>query len=621
MFYQKESSPQTNFVIRPTQALLHSAAPEMDMDVSPLLTTEYNSLPAPFPMAPSIQKKKPVIGSEDAAEQQQKITSQVMAPMTFASVAMQHHLKAQRADTQQAASANESDQKKEDRTYRESKTLQIPSKRKTKKSSMARLNFGLGLINDLEHGHEQHDAIHNEVNVSDDLYSSLMGRLQSEKLSMELQKGAVAVSTSGQTPQNGNKFANLLQEYQTFQKEFVSSMTILQREKKELHRKLKEAEKEEKSAIDILQQITVDHASLENRIRPQMKQLLYQQTRLEQRLNYKLDQLSPQQLNAMMNDLSYYQKYIKELNQTLQQMNVVRTQFVNSIRECMQTKTSIEQSLRQNQDRIERLQQQTQTRMAQFVGSIKQLMPQPQTTPNGSEKALSAKSGDSLVQVLSAEDEKLTHDFELLAFRLSTIPVVDYVNRLIEICQLSFIYQQDKLKDFFEYFVRFSIQTFIEISFAHSCFVNKNEKAIADQLPRIETIKFIAELTPGDLKNKEPYESSLRKELAVIQEYLDLLPDRDMVVSHVARHLSANVIHCSEIDAAQDSQIPMLAKQRVKEWVATILGPSQSTTKGEKNKTRTRPLLYHTKNNPDARVDSTQAAIIVLNYAFGVYPL
>ncbi|ETO26637.1 hypothetical protein RFI_10496 [Reticulomyxa filosa] len=618
------------FVI-PTQMSV-PPGPEEDLESVLLLQTEYTMLPAPFPMAPSIREQ------QRQQQQQQQGTAQFNSNKALS--APEDPTKKRYSESGLPPRPQDDDDEEDSQIQMQSHAQSqhanpntLPLKNRTKKHSREKSNIGLlGTVYDVDGGENEETSnqvglvpgILTEASLSGDLYAPLVERLRLEKITVELQKG-LRLSQTHLTSEQQEVFAELLKEYQLTRK-------------KELCTKLVESEREEKNAIEFLQQISSNHASLENRIRPQMKQLLYQQTRLEYFLNCKLEQLSERQLNGMMNDLSYYQKYIKELNQTLQAMNTVRSKCETSIRQCLQTRVSYETAIRQNRDKTEQLQQKMQTQMNQFVSEIKKLLPETKVWSDKEkkkkkdfvknsigeqfnwlnvfnilsdfEKSTVAKSGDSLVNVLSAEDERLTHEFGLLAFRLSTIPTFDYVNRLTEIFQLSYIYQHDKLKEFFQYFVRFAIQTFIELSYAHSCFVENNQKAITEQLPRMETIKYIAELTHNQSKNNQ---SGLQKELAIIQQYLEKLPDRDAVVGQVGRHLTADVTVAAQINAAQELQIPILAKQRVKDWIAAIVGGFDKQTKNGKDEKSASKLLQNTNDDTMAHIDVNRATGIVLN--------
>ncbi len=62
-------------------------------------------------------------------------------------------------------------------------------------------------------------------------------------------------------------------------------------------------------------------------------------------------------------------------------------------------------------------------------------------------------------QICDEKNKNFDHNLDFLSFRISTRVATDYALRVIELCLLSYIYNNEKLKSFCEWFIRFAVQT------------------------------------------------------------------------------------------------------------------------------------------------------------------
>eukprot|EP01084_Bolivina_argentea_P302067 521335_1 len=243
--------------------------------------------------------------------------------------------------------------------------------------------------------------------------------------------------------------------------------------------------------------------------------------------------------------------------------------------------------------------------------------------------------------VLDEKNKNIDHNLDLLSFRISTIPATDYALRVIELCQLSYIYNNEKLKSFFEWFIRFAVQTFIEITYAHTCFTTQNINAINNEINKLKSIQFIAQLVilPQPNDNKLNFDKMLYDYLTIIVSYLELLPsnnnnimsnnniDHEYVIFHVARYLTSNFIFAQDIISQNEEQnIPDIAQKKVYQWINIILQSTKSKLKYSNdynkivNKTnKTRNIIKATKYDSIARIRPARAAAIVMDYVYNIH--
>jgi len=264
-----------------------------------------------------------------------------------------------------------------------------------------------------------------------------------------------------------------------------------------------------------------------------------------------------------------------------------------------------------------------------------------------------------LTSVLDEKNKNIDDSLDLLSFRIATIPATDYAFRVIELCQLSYVYSDDRFKSFFEWFIKFAVQSFVEINYAHTCFNTHNRQAIDEEIHTLKSIQFIADLTSVDEDNRVHFQRALHDQLTVFISYLELLPanddeeesvtttspygaiptrnniDHEYVIFHVARFLTADATFSESLAQYDEHTIPRVAQQKVEEWIKVVLLSSQSEFKFSEdfneienepiknvicyNKlSKPRNIIRAMKQDAMAQVRPARAAAIVMDHVYGV---
>lgn len=368
-------------------------------------------------------------------------------------------------------------------------------------------------------------------------------------------------------------------------------------------------------------------------------------------------------------ELNYYDTYITELKNVFIHTNNIRARYQNTIRTVIEHRTVLDIKLDEKTLEIRLTKEALSAKLAEFHRAI-------DIVANSTQKALTLDAEEQRVvdplafdpvrdlnKVLNEKSTAIDESLDLLSFRISTIPATDYALRVIELCQLSYIYKNDLLKQFFEWFIRFAVQSFIEINYAHTCFNTHNRAAIDEEIHTLKSIKFIAELTSVDSDNKVHFQKALHDQLTVVVSYLELLPanddqeesvavspygsisagaasmrnniDHEYVIFHVARYLTADATFSKTVSEYDESRLPRMAQEKVEEWIRVIL---QSTKSGFKfsndfnsienepaknvicydKLSKPRNMIRAMKRDSTAQVRPARAAAIVMDHVYGV---
>jgi len=532
-----------------------------------------------------------------------------------------------------------------------------PSKRGRRNSTRpsAITNIVLELPQPTERNLLDHD------NWTQDLYESLLSSLRFGQVVRRIK--------TEKQHQNMNALTGILEKYQQFERIHHTKMNDLKRDKKTILEQIEECDRKEKEAMEVLGHLIDEHSSLEQKIRPQMKMLLHKMHLVEQRIlelekgtdgdNTKMT-LEQRQLKAEYEkELNYYETYVTELKNVFIHTNNIRSQYQNTIRTVMEHRTALDITLDKKMLEIRYTKQELTKKLAEFHRAIDAV------TNQDSGSSFTPRPADPLAfdpikdlnKVLAAKNQNIDDSLDLLSFRIATIPATDYALRVIELCQLSYVYSNEQLESFFGWFIRFAVQSFIEINYAHTCFNTHNRQAIDEEIPTLQSIQFIADLTTVDQDNKVHFQKALHDQLTVVISYLELLPanddqeesvpspyggisarnniDHEYVIFHVARYLTADANFSESLVNHEHNSIPTVAQEKVKEWIKVILMSTQSEFKFSKdfnsienepiknvicyNKLRKpRNIIRAMRQDSMAQVRPARAAAIVMDHVYGV---
>jgi hypothetical protein len=395
-----------------------------------------------------------------------------------------------------------------------------------------------------------------------------------------------------------------------------------------------------------------------------MKMLLHKMTLVETRIQ-QIDQSIANSSNSKKNErkkllrteyeheLNYYDTYVTELKNVFIHTNNIRSQYQNKIHACLDITAKLERELQVKENAINNLKMQLPVKFKEFHAQISKisranayLMLQSQFDSHLAEDEMKANANNNnnnnnsnnnralqtvhhLPNTLELKNKKLEEQFDLLSFRISTIPANNYALRVLELCQLSFIYNNEKLKSFFEWFIKFAVQLFLEIIYASTMFQESNTDCINNELPTLQSIQYIAQITPAlDLENKTTFDRKLQMQVALIMKYLALLPaedERDSVIFHVARNLAGHITRSETILQTNENEIPTMAREDVKRWISTILVAPNANFQYSKDMSQIdenlieRDIIAVTEMDSEARVRPSRAAAIVLDHVYGIH--
>lgn len=317
-------------------------------------------------------------------------------------------------------------------------------------------------------------------------------------------------------------------------------------------------------------------------------------------------------------ELQYYYTYITELKNMFVHTNDTRTKYKNQIHFCMDQISKLETKLKIKEEEIDQIKNELSLKLEEFhlkiskISSInKHFMLQSQFDIFEPEMKYNTNdhTHDNILiydiqNYLELKNKKLEEQLDLLSFRISTIPATDYALRVLELCQLSFIYANEKLKSYFEWFVKFANQIFSELLYAYTMYKVNNIECIQG-LSSLQSIKYISHLTSESAVG-------LDVKIKCIIEYLLLLPvdeERDSVIFHVSRNLAGNVNRSRVVLGVDDEEIPTMAREDVKLWIGNILISGGGET----------DIIQVTRMDSVARVRPSRAAAIVLDHVYGIH--
>ena len=332
-----------------------------------------------------------------------------------------------------------------------------------------------------------------------------------------------------------------------------------------------------------------DDCEIENKVRPQMKIACHKMTILEKNVFEQLsceektqrqnqtttrnnnkndaasilsDAQSPE-VESMVNDLIYYEKYVHELNNMFVTMNNICNEYKTKIRAMDEYRKRKEDFKLAENAIIEDTQLMREElsilnskyQVLSHGHSSKSLLDKENNSGNNKSNSNSDEitkdvisNFDDLEIIMSRKDNKLDSHFKLLAFSLQTTPAPDYARKIVELSRLSFIYQSEKLKVFFEYFICFAIQAFMEMEYAYWYFAN-NDNNNGTQINRqgdskiseLKSVKYLAEITPAeDYGNVESFEDLLFAELKYFVNYLSYIKKVNANVHHSYEYNTTN---------------------------------------------------------------------------------
>eukprot|EP00485_Elphidium_margaritaceum_P008687 CAMPEP_0202708218 /NCGR_PEP_ID=MMETSP1385-20130828/20456_1 /ASSEMBLY_ACC=CAM_ASM_000861 /TAXON_ID=933848 /ORGANISM="Elphidium margaritaceum" /LENGTH=1487 /DNA_ID=CAMNT_0049367141 /DNA_START=35 /DNA_END=4498 /DNA_ORIENTATION=+ len=506
------------------------------------------------------------------------------------------------------------------------------------------------IVRDLPHHADTN--LFNHDNWTQNLYESLLGSLRFGAIFRRIESLKNDSSGSG-NDQHEQQYGEILSQYQTFERMHHTEMNGLQREKKVILDQIEECDAKESECLSTLENLMMEHSALEQKIRPQMKMVLHKMSLVEARIA-KLNSNGRQRAlrSELEHELHYYDTYMTELKNVFIHTNNIRAKYQNSLRAVIEHKSVLDSTLQSKEQDIVAVKQALHSKLAEFTALINSVLTQ--TEQQQSMALVPANEHEhehnhntspivDLSKVLDETAKRIDDNLDLLAFRISTIPAADYALRVMELCQLSYVYSSENHKAFFEWFVKFAVQFFVEVVYAHSCFVRKNTAAINKELHQLESIKFIAELTPPPEDNSVSFEQVLFSNLCVIHSYLQLLPSNDndddggvdaaaehqyeTVIFHVARYLAADSNFSQFLSSQKDEdEIPRIAQDKVKEWIATILQSalakftfSADYTQINNAQNKPRDIIRATKYDSLARIRPSRTAAIVMDHAFSIH--
>ena len=501
----------------------------------------------------------------------------------------------------------------------------------------------------------------NHADWTQDLYESLLSSLRFGQVARRIQ--------SERSNSNEDALSGILEKYQTFERIHHTKMNTLKRDKKTILEQIEECDAHERESMTVLRNLVDEHSKLEQKIRPQMKMLLHKMHLVEQRIlsleasadgdNRAMTTEQRAMKHELEQELNYYDTYTTELKNVFIHQNNIRAKYQNTIRTVIEHRTTLDIKLDEKSLEIRLCKQQLAEKLSEFHRAIDSVTYA--ESPDVSSRAADPLAFDPIKDLTSVLDEKnknIDSSLDLLSFRIATIPATDYALRVIELCQLSYVYSNEVLKSFFEWFIRFAVQSFIEINYAHTCFNTHNRKAIDEEIHTLKSIQFIAELTAVDQDNRVHFQKALHDQLTVVISYLELLPanddeeesasspygaiaarnniDHEYVIFHVARYLTADASFSESLTTKYDEYtISRVAEEKVREWIQVILSSTRSDFKFSSdynaienepiknvicyNKlTKPRNIIRAMKQDSTAQVRPARAAAIVMDHVYGV---
>eukprot|EP01084_Bolivina_argentea_P301268 519690_1 len=466
----------------------------------------------------------------------------------------------------------------------------------------------------------------NHDNWTQNLYESLLNSLRFTQIGKRIE------DVSDKSSEIGDK-------YYAFERLHHTKMNGLQRDKARIVEEIEECNASETQSIDILSHLITEHSTLEQKIRPQMRMLLHKMSLVEQRI---ANEKNASLLDEYKKELNYYDTYCTELKNVFIMTNNIRSKYQNSIRSVMKHREELNVALNEKDGEIAEAKKELNCKLEEFHEWISQIqsgggdcateVPHKEVKGAVADDTkydpLASDPVTDLRAVLGDKTKSIDNNLDLLSFRISTIPATDYALRVIELCQLSYIYSCDHLKSFFEWFIRFAVQTFVEITYAHTCFTTQT--TIPKQL---KSIQYITQLTT---------QRSLFDDLTQIVSYLELLPsnnddaitsnnnvDHEYVIFHVARYLTAHPTQSQTINLVtqeEEGDIPQMAQHKVNQWIAVIVQNQSSSfefspdyNKITNKQNRRRNIIGATKLDATARVRPARAAAIVMDHVYGIH--
>ena len=543
--------------------------------------------------------------------------------------------------------------------HREEKQKQ--SRSKAEKESELKESGISGIVKDYNNENERNENNTNIRNewLSHEMFESVLSNLEFVTLKSQILAKMEYLNRNENNDNNKggmNSLYQLLERLEKSEKEFGYRIGRLLSEKRVILDSIQSYKVIFESNMEILNGLMKDHIEIENRIRPQMKLAYQKMTAIEEIVNKKLSNDEKKKLKAklnntsentnnnsngsesghgaafdlMVNDLIYYEKYCFELNNMFITMDSIRKEYKLKIHNAISELNKLEKDLKlisnaikgdsnEMKNIIHKLNEEFHSILRRYKITDNAIDYELKRNESSDNEALVSNNFNQFEHFLNKKENKLESQFKLLEFSMQKKynNSADYSRKLIELSHLSFIYnnsndnninnnsihnnnENEKLKLFFEYYIKIAIQYFNEMQFAYYCFKNNknnnnNREENDNRISKLKSIKYLAEITPAeDYGNEKTFESLLFGELEYFVNYLNLISfdsnndnnntsnsnendnnnnnvnKYESVIFHVSRFLSA-IVYTREILKRDDLDIAPFANGMVLQWIYHIM--------------------------------------------------
>lgn len=203
-----------------------------------------------------------------------------------------------------------------------------------------------------------------------------------------------------------------------------------------------------------------------------------------------------------------------------------------------------------------------------------------------------------------------------LEARASTTSSSDYLRGFTEIRELELILNNGHLKYFYNHFVAECNQIFNDCSLAQQAILENTAELGTPLLSNLGGIKMLDAVLRAN-RRKLAEESTLQY-LEVIVHFIQSLPDREVVIMQIARHLALSLPFRSVIVEAEQSEedghhlikIDKFITSKIREWMGSILN-----IYGNSAFSSVRVAL---ENDVVAQVRPSHAARLIVNCVYGL---
>eukprot|EP01084_Bolivina_argentea_P275932 470668_1 len=207
---------------------------------------------------------------------------------------------------------------------------------------------------------------------------------------------------------------------------------------------------------------------------------------------------------------------------------------------------------------------------------------------------------------------KKIHDLES---RAQTTTSTDYLRGLTEIRELQMILNNSALKYFYNHFVAQCNEIFNDCCLAQQAILENTAEINQPLLTNLKGISLLSDvLTTNKLSNEE--NEKTEQYLDAIVEFIQSLPDREVVIMQIARHLALSLPNRSfivQIDEEENEhhliKIDKFITNKIREWIGSILNIYGNNTFSSVSKAL--------ENDVVAQVRPSYCARLIVNCVYG----